>query len=332
MHVNPAPSSPNASPVKPTPVLVIVNPRSGGAMDVDALAAALAPLGAVRIEETTAPGHAQELAREAGAQGVERIVVVGGDGTLHEVVNGLDLSAAPILGLVPAGTGNDLARSLDIPLEAEEAIDVLLTGEAHPIDVMIVSVDGTTEVATNAACGGFGGEVNARITQELKDKWGPLAYVKASLDTMREIPQYRVHLELDGRDTVEITVHSLVVANGAYAAHGVCVAPGARPDDGLLQVHAVLPRPLKDLLAVAPTLLTGEVPDADHYRVWTCRELVVETDEPLDVSVDGELRRGRRFHYEVVPGAVRILRPRAAEPGDGPTAGRSHVATPPASL
>lgn len=305
------------SATDPIPILAIVNPRAGGAMEAESLAEALAPLGQVRVEETMAPGHAATLAGEAAAAGVERIVVVGGDGTLHEVVNGLDLPASPLLGIAPAGTGNDLARSLGIPLDVSEAIEIVLTGEAFPTDVMTVSVDGTTEVAINAACGGFGGEVNARITQELKDRWGPLAYVKASLDALRELPQYKVHLELDGRDTAELPVHSLVVANGAYAAHGVSVAPGARPDDGLLAVHAVLPRPLKDLLAVAPAVLRGEVPDADHYRVWTCRSVEVETAEPLEVSVDGELRRGRRFRYEVRPSALRVFRPKIAEAEGG---------------
>jgi diacylglycerol kinase (ATP) len=280
------------------------------------LADALEPLRPLRLAETTGPGHATELAREAAAQGVERILVVGGDGTLHEVVNGLDLPASCTIGLLPAGTGNDLARSLGIPLDVEDAIEVVRAGEAHATDVMTVDVDGLAEVAVNAACGGFGGEVNARLTQELKDRWGPMAYVKASLDALREIPVHQLRLRFDDRDVAELPVHSLVIANGAYAAHGVCVAPGARPDDGVLAVHAVLPRPLKDLLAVAPAVLRGEVPDADHYRVWTCEVVTVEARETLEVSVDGELRSGRRFRYEARPGALRIFRPKVLEGAD----------------
>ena len=286
-----------------------MNPRAGGGPDASSLAESLAPLGPLRIVETTRAGHARALAREADAEGIERIVVVGGDGTLHEVANGLDLPSACVLGLVPAGTGNDLARSLGIPLDPAGAVDVIREGRVSRMDVLEVVVDGAGEVAINAACGGFGGEVNARIDQDLKDRWGPLAYVKASLDALRELPLYRVRLCFDQRDVAELSVHSLVVANGAYAARGVCVAPGARTDDGVLAVHAVLPRPLKDLLAVAPTVLRGEVPDAEHYRVWTCESLSVTSEQPLDVSVDGELRRGRSYRYRVRPAAIGILRP-----------------------
>ena len=311
------------------PTLVIVNPQAGGSSEGPPLAEALEPLHPIRLVETAGPGHAGRLASEAVAEGVDRIIVVGGDGTLHEVVNGLELPASCRVGIVPAGTGNDLARSLGIPLDIEGAVEVVVEGDAYPTDLMQVDVDGATEIAANAACGGFGGEVNARVTQELKDRWGPLAYVRASLDALLELPQYPVRIHLDGREIVELPVHSLVVANGAYAAHGVCVAPGARTDDGLLAVHAVLPRPLKDLLAVAPTVLRGEVPDAEHYRVWTCETVTVEAREPLDVSVDGELRRGRVFRYEVQPSALPIFRPKVVE--ETPTGGartRSPVSAP----
>ena len=295
------------------PTLVIVNPQAGGSSERASLAEALEPLHPVRLVETAGPGHATTLAGDAVAEGVERIVVVGGDGTLHEVVNGLRLPASCRVGIVPGGTGNDLARSLGIPLDIEGAIEVVDKGDAYPTDLMLVEVDGSAEIATNAACGGFGGEVNARVTQELKDRWGPLAYVRASLDALMELPVYPVRIRLDGTEVVELSVHSLVVANGAYAAHGVCVAPGARTDDGVLAVHAVLPRPLKDLLAVAPTVLRGEVPDAEHYRVWTCKTVTVEAREPLEVSVDGELRRGRAFRYAVRPSVLPIFRPKPVE-------------------
>jgi diacylglycerol kinase (ATP) len=294
--------------------LVIVNPRAGGAPEPSSLAVALEPLGPVRLVETTRAGHAALLAREADSNGVERIVVVGGDGTLHEVVNGLEPPSRCVLGLIPAGTGNDLARSLGIPLDHAGAIDVIRAGRASPVDVVRVAVEGVEEIAINAACGGFGGEVNARITQDLKDRWGPLAYVKASMDTLRELPVYRVRLRFDRRDVAELSVHSLVVANGAFAAHGICVAPGARTDDGVLAVHAVLPRPLKDLLAVAPTVLSGKVPDAEHYRVWRCLAVSVTSEQPIEFSVDGELRRGRSYRYQIRPRAVRIMR---RHPGGG---------------
>ncbi len=289
--------------------LVIVNPGAGGVASGATLAQTLDPLRPAHVVEATGPGHARVLAREAARSGATRIVVVGGDGTLHEVVNGLEASPSCALGIIPAGTGNDTARSLGIPLEHDEAVLLIAKGEAHPTDLISVEVDGKEEYAINAACGGFGGEVNERMTDELKARWGPLAYIRSAGDALTDIPVHRVRVRIDGGEEEELVVLSLVVANGPFAARGVCVAPGARPDDGRLSVHAVLQAPIVELLAVVPGVLKEEVPESDHYKVWRCRHIDVSSEDTLDVSVDGELRSGRRFRYEVVRGGLRVYRP-----------------------
>lgn len=289
--------------------LVLVNPRAGGVAGGSGLADTLARLQPARVVETTGPGHARELAGRAHGDGIRRVVVVGGDGTLHEVVDALDPARDFALGIVPAGTGNDTARSLDIPLGYEEAVKLIAEGAARSTDLIGVEVDGQGERAINAACGGFGGAVNERMTDELKERWGPLAYIRTAVDALSDVPVYRVRLRVDGGEPEEVAVHSLVVANGPYAARGVYVAPGAEPDDGLLAVHAVLEAPAVELMAMVPSVLRGEAPDSEHYRVWSGRHVEVDVDEPMDVSVDGELRTGSRFRYEVIHGGLDIHRP-----------------------
>jgi diacylglycerol kinase (ATP) len=288
---------------------VIVNPRAGGVVGTSTLSEALEPLRPARVVETTGPGHARSLASEAAQSGVALIVVVGGDGTLHEVVNGLEPSASCALGIIPAGTGNDTARSLGIPLDHDEAVRLIAGGEAHPTDLISVEVDGEEEYAINAACGGFGGAVNERMTDELKERWGPLSYIRTAADALTDIPVYRVRLRVDDGEEEELSLHSLVVANGPFAARGVSVAPGAQPDDGRLAVHAVVEATLTELLSMVPGAVRGEVPASDHYRVWSCSHVDVSSSEPMDVSVDGELRSGSHFRYEVIRGGLRVFRP-----------------------
>lgn len=288
---------------------VIVNPGAGGVASSSKLSETLDPLWPARVVETDGPGHARLLAGEAVRSGAARIVVVGGDGTLHEVVNGLGASPSCALGIIPAGTGNDTARSLDIPLAHQEAVLLIVEGEARPTDLISVEVDREQEYAINAACGGFGGEVNERMTDELKERWGPLSYIRSAGDALANIPVYLVRVRVDGGEEEELAVLSLVVANGPFAARGVCVAPGAQPDDGRLSVHAVLQAPIMELLAIVPGVLKEEVPESDHYRVWSGTRVDVSSDDVLDVSIDGELRSGQRFGYEAIRGGLRVYRP-----------------------
>lgn len=299
------------SPQETAKTVVVVNPSAAaGGGTTPPVAERLARFGSVLVEETARPGHARDIAAAAAEAGAERVIAVGGDGTVHEVVNGLATRPrACRLGIVAGGTGNDTARSLGIPVETEDAIALLEDGEARPIDLVEVRIDGGREVAVNAITGGFGGEVAEGATEELKDRWGPLAYLRSAADTLSEIPCFRIRLSVDGAPSEELRVYSIVVANGPYAAHGVGVAPGALPDDGLLAVHVVLESSITEVLAMVPTLLAGKVPSSDRYRTWACREVSLASEAPMEGSVDGELRRGRRFRYRILPAALDVYRP-----------------------
>lgn len=290
--------------------VVVVNPRSGRSDEAPPVSERLSALGPVRVEQTSEPGHAQSIAAAAVEAGAERVVAVGGDGTLHEIVNGLaGHGGRCALGIVPSGTGNDTARSLGIPLAEEDAIELIAHGSARPVDLVEVDIDGQREYALNAVTGGFGGEVAERVTDELKDRWGALAYLRTAAEALKEVPSYPVRVQVDGEEPEALDVFSLVVGNGPYAARGVCVAPGARPDDGRLSVHAVLEAPVTELLSLVPALIAGHVPESPLYLSWSCERLVVTAEHGMDVSVDGELRHGRRFVYRVIPGALPVYRP-----------------------
>ena len=313
---------------------VILNPgaRTGG--DREALER-LRPLiegWEVRLSER--PGHARELARSAAADGFTTVIAAGGDGTINEVVNGLASAPAggggPRLGVLPLGTGNDLARLLGLPPEPEEAVSILRRGACRRLDLGEMRSGGERRFFLNVAAGGFAGEVDRALTPEIKRAWGPLAYLRAATTALSEIDTYRVHARFEGVDgarrsggaeTLEIDALNVVVANGRFAGGGLPIAPWARPDDGLLDVVVIPTMSLAGLVALAPLVLTGrhlggEVDgpadggEDDVRRLpicLRCRGVELESDPPMPWNTDGELIGERTPSFRVLAGALRVL-------------------------
>ncbi len=300
------------------PTLVIANPAAGSDVDIGRLPELLSFLGEIAVRVTTRAGDATEIAREGVEGGADLIVVVGGDGTLNEVVNGLapDFDRCE-LAIVPGGTGNDTARSLGIPLQTNQAIGLLRTASSASFDVMEVIADGVVSHAVNAVTGGFGGAVNEAMTEELKEWWGPLSYARAAASVIPELPVHEVSLALDEGSLQTLRVMSLVVANGRFAAKGICVAPGAEMADGRLAIHAVLESTPTELMLLAPSLLQCEIPQHEKYRHWKCRTAHVEVPAGLLVSVDGELVEVKELRCRVLPSSLRVrgVEPQQADPG-----------------
>jgi diacylglycerol kinase (ATP) len=222
---------------------VVLNPGAGSA-DPDAVAAALSRLPAAVVGACEAPGDAPRLAVEAARAGFDPVVAAGGDGTVSAVAHGLSsLTSPPRLAILPLGTGNDLARTLAIPLAIDEAVDALLAEIVRSIDLIDVeSDDKTRTTAINVSAGGFSGEVDEAMTSERKRRWGPLAYVWTALQVLPDIESYRTRLWLDGGPLLEIDALNVIVANGRTVGGGRAVAPLANPEDGLLDVVAGPPR------------------------------------------------------------------------------------------
>ena len=289
--------------------VVIVNPSAGSAAhDVSELRERLSFLPDTIIRSTEQAGDARRIAQEAARAGISRIVVAGGDGTLHEVINGLAPTfGSSRLGILPTGTGNDAARTLGIPLELEGALEGLKTGASSTIDVLEIGHDGHTTFALNAATGGFGGAVNEAMTVDIRELWGPLAYVRAATEVIVEPETKDLTLVFPDREEANLSAISLVVANGRYAAGGLAVAPGARVDDGLLNVHAVVESSPVDLIRVGTALLAGQVPEVDSYRHWESQRISVRCTEEFRFSVDGELLAGKEWRFAVHPAALMVL-------------------------
>lgn len=302
-----------------TRTLVILNPGAGGADEVAGRMAVIREHPALEdgeIRRTGEAGDARTLARRAAADGVERVVAAGGDGTVNGVVTGLlEEGRGAVLGVLPMGTGNDLARSLGIPLELDGALDVL--AEATPVSVDLVRMTGSADRwFANASAGGLSGRVDEGVTPDLKAVWGPLAYIRSALEFVSELPTWRVTLETGAGETWEGDALNVLVANGRTVAGGIPVAPEARLDDGLLDVVVVRTAGLPALAAFASRCLVESHLDHELVEHRVVRSLSVASEPPMTFNVDGELVGETPFSYEVRPGALQVL-PGPDAPGLG---------------
>jgi diacylglycerol kinase (ATP) len=166
---------------------VILNPAAGSVKDLDLLVEKLRSLPATTLKVSASRGSATRFARAAIKSGCNLIVAAGGDGTLNEVVNGIGEQAAQVkIGLIPLGTGNDFARTLGLPNDVDQCIELILAGQTRSIDLVRVSSD-RTRYFVNVSAGGFSGLVNEKLTPEMKKTWGPLAYVRSAAAALPEL-------------------------------------------------------------------------------------------------------------------------------------------------
>jgi diacylglycerol kinase (ATP) len=304
---------------------VIVNPNSqGGKLGKRWVELAETIARAFPFDEakTTGPGDATRLTREALAGGAERIVAIGGDGTVNEVVNGFfDEAGRPIapeasFALLPFGTGGDFRRTFHLPVEIADAAAVIAKNHRKKIDVgklTFVATNGGPgfRMFANIASFGVSGVVD-RLVNESGKKFGRLSFLVASARATWSYTNQRVQMTFDGADRVEATVNTVAVANGRYFGGGMKVAPEAEADDGVFDVVALGDFSFGDVLKSGRRLYKGTHITMD--KVTTRRAKVVEA-EPIDpgaiveLDVDGETPGRLPAKFEILPAALWMVVP-----------------------
>lgn len=269
--------------------LLVVTNASAGTADGERVTAALEVLRGGADVSTAACADPSELADILDRRDGRRVVLAGGDGSLHLAVSQLrargELSPDEPLGLLPMGTGNDLARTLGLPLEPAEAARVLLAGRARPLDLIVDDAGG---VVVNAVHLGVGAEA-AEASTALKDKLGKAAYAVGSAVAGLRTRGWTVTVEVDGR-----VVHGdgpvlmVGVCNGRSIGGGAELAPDAAVDDGLLDVVVATSTGPLARLGFGVAMRSGEHVERDDVRTARGRAVTV-TGEPFPTNADGEL-------------------------------------------
>ena len=301
--------------------LVVVNPASAGGRTMQrwpGSAALLQGLGVdFHVHFTTAPGDATTAVRSALRDGTQRVVAVGGDGTLNEVVNGFfDDDGTPlgddvVLGVVPSGSGGDFRRTADIARTPVESTRLLAAAAARRVDIgRITFADGSRRHFINIADCGIGGEVVARVNSNGYKGGGLRGSAVFLYESLAALVRYggrAVRITMDG-DTVERMVQSVVVANGRYFGGGMCVAPGAELCDGVFDVVVIDAMSRTRAMTSMPALYRGSHVRMNGVSVRRAREVRIEhLERPLLFDVEGEQVGETPATITCLPGAVRLV-------------------------
>jgi len=289
--------------------LVIVNPAAGrgrARRQWPEIAQRLAAAG-IQFEEvlTSSPGEAVAIAEKAWPLHAS-VFAAGGDGTVHEVVNGLMRAGArAALGVIPLGSGDDFAKLLG----SGDAVKRLISKNIRKFDVGRITSGPATRYFANGMDIGFGAHGARNVA--LVPRWltGFAAYLGALALTMLRYPLLRVRLQLDEAPPFEFTTAMTAVMNGTTFGGSFHVCPEARADDGLLDLLLVEAVGRLGILQLVPKILRGTHASDPRLRLLRAKRVIIESAEPLLVEADGEIafQDARRLQVEVIPGALTVL-------------------------
>lgn len=303
--------------------LFIINPASARGATLRAWADARKEVVAAGVDfdehVTTRAGEATEVTRDALHAGMARIVAVGGDGTLGEVVNGYfdnscrEVNSAASIALLPSGTGSDFRRSLGLTSRADW-VRTLISSETRLLDAARAEFrdrDGASvsRFFINVASFGLGGDVSTLVNRwrNTLPLWigGRARFAAAAIAALGRYKNIAVSLRLDGRE-IKINSNLIVVANGRFAGGGMMLAPHAELDDGLLDVIVTDKATRLDVIRELPRIQRGAYLKNPKVTEMRAREVSIETEEPMAIDLDGEMVGFTPAHLRVLPSAIRF--------------------------
>jgi len=264
---------------------------------------------------TVYPTHASQLAMQAAERGYNLVIAIGGDGTVHEVVNGLmqiPQGERPRLAVVPLGSGNDFAFSAGIPSEPHKALARAFSGSTRWVDLGIVEDEhGRREFFINTLGIGFDAVVTIR-SHSLPAVRGFAMYLTAVLQTiLLNHHPIRFRFAADNKEW-EDHLLMLVFGNGKREGGGFLVTPAAEIDDGLLNYAALKRVSRPQFLALLPAVMKGRHASSPHVRTGRGKQFTLEADRPLYIHADGEIFAGfgtdvRRLRLSIAPQALEVV-------------------------
>ncbi|WP_276497053.1 diacylglycerol/lipid kinase family protein [Pontibacter litorisediminis] len=291
---------------KRTKIRFIINPKSGTSSRVDVAARIQEHLDHSKYEHdvvfTERAGHAPELAHQAANQEVEVVVAVGGDGTVNEVARGL-LNTETALAILPKGSGNGLARHLDIPMGLEGALRVINQGKITTIDSG--EINGHPFFTTAGV--GFDAYISSVFAGNKKR--GLQTYVELVMKEVRTYKHLPVIASING-NTLDTDCFVMAFANAAQYGNNAYIAPNADIQDGLLDVCLVRRLDLIKALNLSYCMLTKQLANADSAEYFQTEYVTVQAEEDMMYHADGEyLGKSREFEVKMLPLSLKVLVP-----------------------
>nr|WP_199296313.1 lipid kinase [Leptolyngbya sp. FACHB-711] len=249
------------------------------------------------------PGMIANLIRQH-QDSVDCVIIGGGDGTLNAAIPGLVETQLP-LGILPLGTANDLARTLNIPTTLAEACQIITERKIEQIDVGWVN----GKYFFNVASIGLSVQITRKLNKDTKQKWGVFAYPIAAIQALRHSRPFWAELVLDTGEHRRVKTIQIAVGNGRYYGGGMTVASTATIDDQQLDVYSLNLKHWWQLFAILPAMRSGDQTSWSFVDGFSCREVKVQTRRRLPINTDGEITTQAPAHFRVVPQALKVFVP-----------------------
>ncbi len=276
-------------------------------------------IGAVEVFETKKIGDAAQLSLRAASNGFQRIVVGGGDGTVHEVINGLFdendklVNSQVEIGIFAGGRGCDFARSLQVSENVLEAADVMHLGKTRRVDVGRVKIENAmgTKVRyyINSASMGLGGHTAKRMQKRFYFLPPSLEYLRSGLVEFIGYKPIQMKLHVDGRPIFDGLAHNVFICNGRFSGGGMLWAPNGEVDDGEFDILLVKSMGKLKGLKSLPKLFDGTFQDLEEVSLYQGSQVEIQTREDEPVELDGEVYSGTNIVLTNIPQVVKFLVP-----------------------
>lgn len=237
------------------------------------------------------------------AHKVNCVVVGGGDGTINAAALGVIEAGLP-LGILPLGTANDLARTLDIPFDLDGAADVIAAGKTRRIDLGLVN----GEPFFNVASIGLSAELAQKLTRDIKRRWGRLGYALVAIKVLMQARPFRATI-VSETESVYVRTLQIAVGNGRFYGGGNAVEKDAAIDDQHLDLYSLELEKAWKLALMAKSFRYGEHGAWDEVRAVRAKEFDIRTRRPRSVNADGEIVTQTPAHFSIKPCAVTVFAP-----------------------
>jgi len=265
------------------------------------------------FEMTDAPGHGMEMAKDAGKKGYEFVVSVGGDGTIHEIANGLhaaEVASHVPIGIVNTGTGADYIRTIGVPRRYKEACLCLLSPNRRVVDLGVIEYmrNGKQEkrLFVNVAGIGFDAELVRATTEKFKSLGSMPSYLMGLLSTLISYENRDVTVTVDG-ERGQRRVCTVLLNNGRYGGGGMKPAPDADPGDGFFDLMIIDDITKPDLLRSIPRIYAGTHGTHPKVTLMRAKEVEIHPTQNSAVQADGELLGEAPVRFSIMPSALSII-------------------------
>ena len=235
--------------------------------------------------------------------GVELVIIGGGDGTLNSAIESLTDTKLP-LGILPMGTANDLARTLGIPTDLSAACQVIASGKTRLIDLGWVN----GQYFFNVASLGLSVQITQRLTKDVKQRWGVFAYAFTALQTLLSARPFRAEIKVNNQ-CFNVKTLQIAIGNGRYYGGGMTVAEDATIDDNRLDLYSLETKSWWEILTLLPAMRQGNHTDWPNVRALHAQEFEVNTSKRRPINTDGEITTHTPAKFRVIPQALAVIAP-----------------------